>query len=416
MNPEYRIARIQALLQEAGIPAWLFFDFRGSDSIACRILGLDPHAHATRRWFCLVPAEGDPVKLVHRIESGRLAHLPGETRVYLHWRSLESHLRRMLAPFSRVAMQYSPLGAIPYVARVDGGTLELVRSCGPEIVSSADLVQRIESVWSESQAAGHRRAAALLTRIAAETFEFTSARIQAEGRTSEWAVQQFMLERFRQEGLETDFPPIVGVNANSANPHYAPERDRHSEVRPGDFLLIDLWARPAGPQASAGSAGNAAEAAAEADDPVFADITWVGYCGDRVPSRVCEVFDVVRRARDEGFRLLRTRFSEGRSVAGFEVDDAVRAVIQEAGFGDFFIHRTGHNLGTSVHGNGVNFDNLETHDTRLFLPGLACTIEPGVYLEEFGVRSEINVYWGPHGPEITTPPQQEVSLIRCRVG
>lgn len=409
MNSEHRIARIQELLREARIPAWLFFDFRGSDDIACRILGLDPHAHATRRWFCLVPAEGSPVKLVHRIEAGRLDHLPGEKRVYLPWHSLESHLREMLAPFSRVAMQYSPRGAIPYVARVDGGTLELVRSCGPEVVTSADLVQRLESVWSEAQTAGHRRAASLLTRIVGEAFEFTAARIQSQGRASEWEVQQFILERFRKEGLETDFPPIVAVNANSGNPHYAPTQERHDLIGRGDFLLIDLWAR----LSTASGAGPAEETgAAGSDEPVFADITWVGYCGEAVPERVGQVFDVVRRARDEGFRLLQARFRERLPVAGFEVDDAVRAVIREAGYGDFFIHRTGHNLGTAVHGNGVNFDNLETHDTRLFLPGLACTIEPGVYLQDFGVRSEINVYWGSEGPEITTPPQEEVCLIR----
>lgn len=400
MNMTERIARIQQSLRESGIPAWLFYDFRGSDPIACRILGLDPRAHATRRWFCLVPEEGPPVKLVHRIESGRLGHLPGETRVYLQWQSLASHLEEMLAPYPSVAMQYSPSAAIPYVSRVDGGTIELVRGLGSAPVSSADLVQSMECVWNETQVEGHRRAAGLLTRIVGEAFDLTAARIREAGSVTELEIQRYILDRFREEGLETDFPPIVAVNANSGNPHYCPEEDAHDQVRSGDFLLIDLWAKPV--------------AAAEGADaePVFADITWVGFCGQQVPERIQQVFDIVRNARDAGFSLLRERYQAGKSVAGYEVDDATRGVIEAAGFGEYFIHRTGHNLGGMVHGNGVNFDNLETHDTRLVLPGIACTIEPGIYLPEFGVRSEINVYWGETGPEVTTPPQREVRLIQ----
>lgn len=400
MTMTEKVHRIQGLLQESGISAWLFYDFRGSDEIACRILGMDPRAHATRRWFYLVPAQGQPLKIVHRIESGRLDHLPGETRIYLQWQSLTSHLGRVLADHPVVAMQYSPQGSIPYVSRVDGGTLDLVRSLGVEPVSSADLVQLVECVWNPAQVEGHRRAAASLTQIVDEAFAFTGARIRGSGQTSELDVQQFILDRFREEGLETDFPPIVAVNQNSGNPHYAPDAGCSDPVQPGDFLLIDLWAKPAAAGLGAGS-----------QDPVFADITWVGFCGSEVPERVQQVFDVVRRARDAGFQLLTERFAAHGSVAGYEVDDAVRRVIQDAGFGDFFIHRTGHNLGTSVHGNGVNFDNLETHDTRQVVPGVACTIEPGIYLPEFGVRSEVNVYWGPGGPEITTPPQQEIRRI-----
>ena len=384
------IDRIQKLLREANLPAWLFYDFRGSDPIAYRVLGLDPKVHATRRWFYLIPAKGTPRKIVHRIESGRLDALPGERRIYLEWQSLDRILEEELGSFSRLAMQYSPDNSIPYLSKVDGGTLERIRRIGCEVVTSADLVQRFEAVLSPSQIAGHRRAASLLTRIVEEAFDHTARAVTDRGETTEYEIQRFILDRFEEEELETDAPPIVGVNANSGDPHYEPSAGRSSPIRQGDFLLIDLWARPKLP------------------DGVFADITWVGYLGGQVPDRILEVFDAVRRGRDAGFALLGRRYESGEPTQGWEVDEVVRDVIKRAGFGEAFIHRTGHNLGTSTHGNGVNFDNLETHDTREFIPGLACTIEPGIYLPEFGVRSEIDVYWGDSGPEITTPPQDSV--------
>jgi Xaa-Pro dipeptidase len=392
-HPSHAVERMQSLLRELRIPAWLFYDFRGSDPIAHRILGLDPGAHATRRWFYLVPARGTPVKIVHRIESERLDALPGEKVVYLVWNSLHRALADRLRGLGEVAMQYSPRNAIPYISKVDAGTIELVRSAGVEVVSSADLIQHLESVWSPEQADGHRKTALTLTRLIREAFAYVEHELKAGRGTSEYSVQQFLLQRLLDESLETDFPPIVAVNRNSGNPHYCPEAGDHLPIARGDFLLIDLWARPTSAES------------------VFADITWTGTIGSEVPVRVREIFDCVRAARDAGVSFLRRRLEEGVPIQGFEVDDAVRSVIEKRGYAEFFIHRTGHNLGTEVHGNGVNFDDLETHDERRVLPGVCCTIEPGIYLPEFGVRSEINVLIGEFGLEVTTPPQED--LLTC---
>lgn len=386
-----RIEKIQTLLQAQGIPGWLFYDFRGLDPIAHRVLGLDPEAHATRRWFYLVPAEGTPQKLVHRIEESRLDTLPGEKRVYLHWQELESELSRLLAGTSGVAMQYSPSNAIPYVSNVDAGTVELVRKMGPEVLSSANLIQHFECVLSPEQLADHRQSANHLGEIVREAFEQAAQRIKTDGETDEITIQRFILEEFERRALRTDFPPIVAVNQNAGNPHYSPEEGRRVPVRAGDFLLVDLWAR------------NRTD-----EDSIFADITWTGYFGARPPQKIQQVFSVVAAARNAGVDLLRSNFEEGQITRGWEVDDAVRGVIQNAGYGEAFIHRTGHNLGQMVHGNGVNFDNLESHDTREVIPGVACTIEPGIYLKDFGVRSEINIYMGSDGPEVTTAVQAEL--------
>jgi len=388
-----RVDKIQRILREYGIPVWLFYDFRGLDPLAHRILGLDPAAHATRRWFYLVPAEGSPAKLVHSIESGRLDDLPGTRHLYLHWRTLHEGLRSLLSGFSRVAMQYSEMNAIPYVSYVDAGTIELVRSLGVEVVSSADLVQAIESAWSPAEVELHRESAVLLTDIVRGAFDFARSEIRAHASVSEYAIQQWILEQFDRHHLVTDFPPIVAVNRNSGNPHYLPNRETAALVQDGDFLLIDLWAKK-----------NVADA-------VFADITWTAYFGTDPGEQILKVFEVVRRARDAGIELLQHRSVAGEVVYGWEVDDAVRAVVSKSGFGEAFRHRVGHNLGREVHGTGVNFDNLETHDTRRVIPGVACTIEPGIYLEDFGVRNEINVLITPAGPEVTTPPQNELLLL-----
>jgi Xaa-Pro dipeptidase len=394
-NPSDAVARMQSLLKDLRIPAWLFYDFRGSDPIAHRILGLDPRAHATRRWFYLVTAEGPPVKIVHRIESERLDSLPGEKVVYLEWSSLHQALTDQLRGLGRLAMQYSPRNAIPYVSMVDAGTVELIRSTGTEVVSSADLIQHFESVWSRDQMRSHRETALTLTRLIREAFAYIEHELNSGRSTSEYSVQQFLLQQLAEESLETDFPPIVAANRNSGNPHYSPAAGNHSPIGRGDFLLIDLWARPT------------------AADGVFADITWIGVVAPEVPARVRKIFDCVRAARDEGVSFLRRRFQEGGQILGFQVDDAVRGVIEAQGYGEFFIHRTGHNLGSAVHGNGVNFDNLETHDNRVVLPGVCCTIEPGIYLPEFGVRSEIDVLITEEGPETTTPPQE--TPLTCSV-
>lgn len=394
-NASDLVSDIQRLLRDLQLPAWLFYDFRGLDPIALRILEFDPSAHTTRRWFYLVPAQGTPIKLVHRIESGVLDHLPGTKEIYLRWEELRSKLESMLNNLSSVAMQYSEKNAIPYISRVDAGTRELVQSCGPQVVSSADAIQRFESVWSADQVKEHRTVAQTLTSIVNAAFEKASADIQSHGSSSEWSIQDFILRCFEEESLRTDSPPIVAVNQNSGDPHYQPSKERHSEIRKGDFLLIDLWARTPGPQA------------------VFADITWTAFFGHHLPSLQHEVFEIVRRSRDRGVEFLKDRLSAGHPPQGWEVDEAVREVIRQAGYGECFVHRTGHNLGREVHGNGVNFDNLETHDTRRIIPGIACTIEPGIYLKEFGVRSEINVYLMENDIEVTTPPQDEVVMLEC---
>jgi Xaa-Pro dipeptidase len=390
-----KIEGIQEVLRGAGVPGWLFYDFRGNDPIGYRILGLDTHGHFTRRWFYLIPAHGAPRKLVHRIESHNLDSLPGETTQYVAWEELQTKLKSMLEGFTSVAMQYSPRNAIPYVSLIDAGTAELIQSLGLELESSADLIQLFECVWNNEEIADHREAAAKITTIVREAFEYTAAKIVESGKTSEFEVQSFIMERFGEEGLETDFPPIVAVNAHSGDPHYAPTEESSSQIRKGDFLLIDLWARVKGKES------------------VFADITWTAFFGDAVPERVKEAFKVISAARDTGVEFIRSKLAQGRGPLGYEVDDAVRAVIQKAGFGEFILHRTGHNLARTIHGNGVNFDNFETHDTRRVIPGITCTIEPGVYQSDFGLRSEINIYMTEKGVEITTPPQEAVLLFEC---
>lgn len=388
------VNNIQKALREFDVPAWLFYGFHNIDPIAHRILSFETQKFATRRWFYLVPAHGEPEKLVHRIESTILDHLPGTKSLYLQWQQLHAGLQSLLAKTSTVAMQHTDKNAIPYISRVDAGTVELVRSCGPTVVSSGDLAQRFEAVWTDGQVAQHRDTAQALTSIVESAFEWAAANIRAGGHSGEMEVQRFILDRFSDRGLHTDHPPIVAVNENSANPHYEPTQQHNSQIREDDFLLIDLWAKTPG------------------EDAVYADITWVAFFGKQLPEKVVELFDIVSRARDRGVEFLGGRFQAGDFPQGWEVDDAVRAVIEGAGYGDDFVHRTGHNLGHDVHGNGVHFDNLETHDTRIVIPGICCTIEPGVYLRgELGVRSEINIYVTEQGPQVTTPPQSEVLAL-----
>ncbi len=387
------IARIQAALQERRIAAWLFYGFFDLDPLAYRILRFPDRVHASRRWFYLVPSSGQPRKLVHRIESGQLDHLPGEKGVYLRWHELQQGLQQLLHGVSQVAMQYSPENAIPYLSRVDAGTVESVRRLSVEVVSSGDLVQIFEAVWTEDQLNQHRQTAHHLTEIVQAAFGHVKDRLAHGEPMTELQIQGYILRRFEELELEAEHPPIVGLNEHSGNPHYAPSPETDRPVRPGDFLLIDLWAKPRSPSA------------------VYADITWTGFFGDRPPDRLAQVFGVVRAARDRGVQFLGDRLAGNQPTAGWEVDDAVRAVVEEAGYGSAFVHRTGHNISRELHGNGVNFDNLETRDTRQVLPGVACTIEPGVYLEDFGVRSEINVFIGKDSVEVTTPPQQQLLLL-----
>jgi Xaa-Pro aminopeptidase len=375
-----RIEEIQAALREAGLDGWLFAVFRRSDPIAPAVLRL-PDGHETRRWFYFVPNDGTPRKLVHAIETGRLDALPGETTVYASWPALHAGLASLLAGARRVAMQYSPMNAIPYVSRVDAGTVELVRSLGAEVVSSADLVQRFEAVWTPHQAASHLRAAAAVRATMDAAFAFVRESVRARRRLDEYTLARFVAGEFGRRGLETEHTQGISVNAHSADPHYGPAEGRAAEIREGDILQLDIWAREAGDP-----------------DAIYADITWSTAVAREPSEEHARTFEVVRQARDVGIALVRSRVAAGAAVHGHEVDDAVRAVIAGAGLAERFVHRTGHSIGRLVHGNGANVDNFETRDERRLLAGTGFSIEPGVYFPgRFGVRSEIDMYIEPGG-------------------
>ncbi len=371
-----RLSQIQQALREnSALDGWLFYDFRGSDPLAYRILKLDPHKHVTRRWYYWVPATGTPVKVLHRIEPHSLREVPGEERFYVGWQEQRTLLADVLRGARRVAMQYSPLNAVPYLSRVDAGTIEMVRSMGVEILTSADLVQRFEAVWDERQLATHREAVEGLRQIVNETFAHVATSVHAGTSLCEYDVQQFILARMKARGLITGSAPIAAVNAHSADPHYAPGPTESAPVKEGDLLLIDLWAKR--------------------DEPgsVYGDITWTGYVGAAVPDRHRKIFELVRDARDAALHFARDRVTRGEFPCGWEVDDVCRGVIRKAGYGEYFLHRTGHSIGEEVHGNGANIDNLETQDTRRLIPHTCFSIEPGIYLPgDFGIRSELDAY------------------------
>src|SRR6185295_15405318 len=387
-----RIPDIQSALAEAGLDGWFFACFQQNDPIGLDLLGLAGEGKlVTRRCYYLVPRQGEPRKLVHALEPAMLDHLPGSKSVYLTWQKHREEMAKLVSGFRRLAAQYSPNNELPTVSRLDAGTAELLRSAGVELVSAADLSQRFAATWSEEQLAGHRRANVHLHRIALEAFHRVSDTLRRGDQIGEYAVQRFILDAFESVGLWAESDPIVGVNTHSADPHYQPGPEQSSPIREGDFLLIDLWAK----EKQAAS--------------VYADITWVGVCAASPTEKQQEVFAVVAGARDAAWELVKSRFPR-QPVRGFEVDDAAREVIRKAGYGDFFIHRTGHSIGISDHGQGANMDNLETHDTRLLLPMTGFSIEPGIYLTgDFGVRSEINVALTGEGPEITgAEPQREL--------
>jgi len=388
-----RIAEIQKALREQGLDGWLFFDHHGRDPIAYRVLRFEPGQMVTRRWYYLIPADGDPVGLAHRIEPDMLAALPGEIIHYAGWQEQTAALARILEGRRRIAMQYSPNCAVPYVSNIDAGTVELVRSTGVEVASSADLVQLFEARWSDEAYRSHKQAGVLVDEVRRAAFEKAGAALAAGVGVTEMDIHGFILESFRAKGLFTDHGPIVAVNANASNPHYEPTAEKHSGIRRGDLLLIDLWAKLDRP----GS--------------VYYDITWTGYCGANPPERMLNVFQVVSGARDAAVSLVQSAAAEGRELAGFQVDDAARGHIQSAGFGAYFFHRTGHSIGEEVHGNGANMDNYETHDERRVMPRTCFSVEPGVYLPEFGIRSEVNVYRGETAAEVTGEIQTELLRI-----
>jgi Xaa-Pro dipeptidase len=393
MTLSMKLAEIQAALRSRHLDAWLFYDHHYRDPIAYRVLGLSETLFVTRRWFYLLPAEGEPQKLVHRIEPHRLDSLPGSKGVYSSYQELGDSLKAMLRPFKTVAMQYSPNNMVPYIGLVDAGTVELVRSLGVEVVSSGDLVAQFEATWSDAQVESHFAAQRAVDVITAAAFQEIGRRVRSGG-TDEFAVQQWFEEAFRRENLTNeDDPPIVAVNANSGDPHYAPSSERSAPIREGDFVLLDIWARKNTPQS------------------VYYDITWTGFVGRAPSDRQREVFEVVRSARDTGVRTVQQALASGQRICGWQVDAATRAAIAQKGYGDRFVHRTGHSIGTSVHGNGANMDNLETRDEREILPNSCFSIEPGIYLPEFGVRSEVDVLVRNGAAEVTGKIQQEIVII-----
>ncbi len=387
-----RIPEIQSALAEAGVEGWFFNCFQLNDPIGLDLLGLSGGGKlVTRRCYYLVPREGEPRKLVHGLEPAMLDHLPGSKTQYTTWQDHRQKFGEFVSGFSRLAAQYSPNNELPSVSRIDAGTADLLKAAGIELATSADLAQRFAATWSQEQLEGHRRANVHLHRIALEAFNRVGDALRRGDQIDEYAVQRFILDAFEQVGLWAEADPIVGINAHSADPHYQPGPDHSSPIRKGDFLLIDLWAKE------------------KASGSVYADITWCGVCAAAPTDKQQEVFGVVAGARDAAWELVRSRFP-GEPVRGFEVDDAARAVIQKAGYGERFIHRTGHSIGTSDHGQGANMDNLETHDTRQLLPMTGFSIEPGIYLtDDFGVRLEINVALTEEGAEITgAEPQREL--------
>jgi len=383
---------IQSALRDANIDAWLFYDHHHRDPIAYRVLGLPPNMMVTRRWYYVIPAKGDPAKLVHKIEAGHLDSLPGAKLQYSGWQELSGGIQKLLAPYRNVAMQYSPNNIVFYVSLVDAGTIEMIRSFGKNIVSSADLVALFEATLTDEQIKTHFEARDAIDEITAAAFQEIGRRVR-NGGTTEHAIQQWFIEAFRRRNLVTDDPPIVAVNANSGNPHYEPHAEGSAAIREGDFVLLDVWAKKNTPGA------------------VFYDITWTGFVGKAASDKQREVFEVVRGGRDAGVKVVKEAITAGRKIAGWEVDQATREHIQKAGYGDYFIHRTGHSIGTDVHANGANMDNLEIHDERQLLPNSCFSIEPGVYLPEFGVRSEVNMLVRPKTAEVTGKIQSEIVLI-----
>ena len=377
------------------LDGWLLCDFRGSNPIAQSVTGInDPGI--TRRWFCYVPSEGPPIWLVHRIEVSHFTNAPGEVRTYTDWGELHREMEAILEGSHRVAMEYSPFAAIPYVSRVDAGTVEFIRSLGVEVVSSADLVQLSEARWTADQFAGHQESARLILEIKDEAFEWLGKRLRHSVPVTEYDVQRLIMDRLDAEDLIPGHPPIVAVNAKASDPHYYPTADQHQPIQPEDCILIDLWAKQ------------------KSSDAVYADTTWVAYAGNNPPQRYLDVFEIVRDARDLAVAFIRESFAADEPVYGHAVDDLVRSYITQRGYGEFFIHRTGHSIGTEIHGNGVNIDNLETRDERALIPGICFSIEPGIYLPKFGVRSEVNVFIAdptPKGVIVTTLPAQEEVLM-----
>jgi Xaa-Pro dipeptidase len=386
------IQAMQTDLLAARVDGWLFYDFRGRDPIAQRILKL-PEAMRTRRWFYFVPAKGTPRKLVHKIEAQALESLPGETFYYAGLQELEKGLKKILGRTKNIAMQYSPKNAIPYISMVDAGTIEMVRGVGTRVVSSADLVQKYEACWTDEQLRSHEEAGRAIDIIVRGAFQHAAKCVRAKTALTEYELKQWMQGGFEAAGLRTEEGPDVAVNAHASDPHYGPTAESAAPIRKDDLLLLDVWGKLRTP----GS--------------VYYDITWVGYLGKKVPEKYAKVFRVVRNARDKAVELICSSAAAGAPLQGWQVDKAARTVIEKAGYGKYFFHRTGHNIGEAVHGNGANMDGLETHDVRRLIPRTCTSIEPGIYLPEFGIRSEVNVYIDDRSARVTGAVQKEISAL-----
>jgi len=388
---------IQAALRESALDGWLFYDHHHRDPIAAHILGLDEKAHVTRRWYYLIPAAGAPRKLVHRIEQGRLDSLPGSKGLYSSWQELAAGLEAMLGDSRRIAMQYSPNNDIMYVSMVDAGTVEFLRGLGKQIVSSADLVSQFEAVLTAEQMATHAAAQHAIDSLLAEGWREMGRRLRppsgGAGYLTEFEHVEWLSEAMRREGLIWENGPNVSVNANSSDSHYEPTADRSAPIREGDFVLIDIWGRLDKPNS------------------IFYDITWTGVVGREPTEREQQIFTIVRGARDAAVSAIQCAFSESRPICGYEADDAARAVVRAAGFGEYFTHRTGHNIARELHGPGAHLDNFESHDRRRILPSTCFSVEPGIYLLEFGIRSEVNMMTAPGKAWVTGWAQRDLVRI-----
>jgi Xaa-Pro dipeptidase len=385
------IAAVQKALKADALDAWLLYDFHGSNPVSYRLAGMGETGHlGTRRWFYLIPQTGEPQALVHAIERYNLDHLPGSKTVYAGREQLHAGLAKLLKGLKRVAMEYSPNNAIPYVSRVDAGTIEMVRSLGVDVASSGDLIQQFEARWDDAAIATHRAASEKLYRIKERAFEEVARRLRSGVATTEYDIQQQMVGWFKEEGLVSDSAPCVSAQENAGNPHYLASAAEHRVIRKDELVLLDLWGKLDTPAS------------------VFADITWIGFTGPSVPDRMAKAFGAICGARDAAVDAVQNAAKAGREVRGFEADRAARKVLIDAGYEDAILHRTGHSLGENVHGNGAHLDDYETHDERRLLPGSGFTIEPGLYFKDFGVRTEINMVWGASGPEVTGPRQKAI--------
>ncbi len=390
----FDLNKIQSILKDMNIDAWLFYDFRRSNDLAHEILDIKPDAHFTRRFYYFVPQSGEPVKIINGIEAFNLDHLPGKKLTYSSRTSLADHLKETLLGVNKIAMEYSPMNAIPYVAKADAGTIEFIKSFGVEIVSSADLISMFGARWTNDQYEENKPVANAVHEIAHSAFDYIAENFKSGKTLNEYQVQQFILEEFEKRGYFTDHPPIVGVNENAANPHYEPTAEVNKEIKEGDLVLIDLWAKP------------------NHERGTWSDITWTGYMGSEVPEKYEKVADIVFEARDKAFNLIKERFTAGKEVRGYEADRIARDHIESHHYGEYFIHRTGHSITTELHGSGAHLDDFETKDERLLLPSTSFSIEPGIYIKgDFGVRSEIDVFISEDGEVTATGGERQYKII-----